>query len=236
MAQWAPGCESYQMLSDLHKVSEDVLRSSYDRTSEILASHERRGHAQESRDFNSTNFVLGAVREQGGVNLGATERVADTLRDATGLLGTQAERLMNENQVMHASNDRHLSGLIDNHHYQNGRDYGHIMREFCKVEGRLTRDILHSRADAADRFCKLELQAANNFGAIQLEAMRNRTDILQKLEECCCEVKERVSTSEANVKDLIKTVDAERLRDALKTAETKNLIFEFGRGGGHGGN
>ena len=64
--------------------------------------------------------------------------------------------------------------------------------------------------------------------------MRNRTDILNKLEECCCEVKERVATSESNIKDLIKTVDAERLRDALKTAETKNLILEFGKTHGNG--
>lgn len=232
--QWGPGCESQQLLSDLHKVNEDVLKSSYHSTADILSAHERRGHAQENRDFNSTNYVLGAVRDQAAINLNATERVSETLRDATGALGTQAERIMNENQLLHANNYRHLSELTHSNHHHSARDYGHIMREFCKVEGRLERDILQSRADAADRFCKLELQAANNFGAIQLEAMRNRTDILQKLEECCCEMKDKMTMSEANIKDLIKSVDAERLRDALKAAETKNIILEFGRTNGNG--
>lgn len=229
MAQWNTGCESYQMLSDLHKVNEDVLRSSYDRTADILAASERRGHAQENRDFNSTNYVLNAIRDQSAVNLAAAERNSDAIRDTTAVLGIQSEKIQNENQMMHSGNYRHLSEIMYHQHHRSERDHGHVMREFCKVEGRLERELLHSRADAADRFAKLELQAANNFAAVQLEAMRNRTDILNKLEECCCEVKERVATSEANIKDLIKTVDAERLRDALKTAETKNLILEFGK-------
>lgn len=229
MAQWNAGCENFQMLSDLHKVDADVLKTSYDRTAEILSASERRGHAQENRDFNSTNYVLNAIRDQSAINLAASERNADSIRDTSAALGVQAEKLANENQHLHASNDRHLSGLIDSHHHQMARDYGHVMREFCKVEGRLSRDILESRADSIERFGKLELQAANNFAAVQLEAMRNRTDILNKLEQCCCEMKDKMTMSEANIKDLIKSTDAERLRDALKTAETKNLILEFGK-------
>lgn len=56
---------------------------------------------------------------------------------------------------------------------------------------------------------KLELQAEKNTASIQLEALRNRSDILCKVEQCCCELKSE-----------IKNADCDRLRD-------RNLLLEF---------
>lgn len=56
---------------------------------------------------------------------------------------------------------------------------------------------------------KLELQAEKNTASIQLEALRNRSDILCKVDQCCCELKSE-----------IKSADCDRLRD-------RNLLLEF---------
>jgi hypothetical protein len=64
---------------------------------------------------------------------------------------------------------------------------------------------------------KLELQAEKNTASIQLEALRNRSDILCKIDTCCCELKSELKNS-----------DCDRLRD-------RNLILEFERRNSNGG-
>lgn len=225
--------ENMQLLSDLHKIDEDVLRASYERTADILASQDRHSLAQENRAHRNANQIIDAVHMTGDVNLAAIERNGASNLAATAGVSTQNERLANENQVLHAGNYRHLAELI-NHFGENGaRDFGKVLREVAKVEHRLDRETAELRLQASQNTAKLELQASNNLAAVQLEAMRNRTDLMQKMSDCCCELKERISTSEANVKDLIKALDNERIRDALKAAETRNLVLELTAKGNH---
>lgn len=66
---------------------------------------------------------------------------------------------------------------------------------------------------------KLELQAATNTSAIQMEALRNKCEVVDKIEECCCELKQKIDGS-----------DNARLRDALNEATTRNALLEVRRG------
>jgi hypothetical protein len=229
------------LLSDLHKIDEDVLRASYDRTSEILAAQDRHSLASESRTHRNTDHIVGSVHMSADRNLSAVERNGSSNLVATTAVATQAERLQNENVLMHKDTYRHLSEI--GHHYGEAaaRDTGVIIRDLHRMESRLDNQICGLKLQAQENTCKLELQAANNFAAVQLEALRNRNDLMQKVSDCCCEVKERISTSEANVKDLMKALESERIRDALKAAETRNLVLEIsgrhhGHHGHHGGN
>jgi hypothetical protein len=85
-------------------------------------------------------------------------------------------------------------------------------------------------------FCRLELQASNNTAAIQLEALRNRTDIISKIDNCCCELKDKISNSECAIKESIAITEANRLREELQAANMRNLIAEARYGGRCGRN
>ena len=76
---------------------------------------------------------------------------------------------------------------------------------------------------------KLELQAAQNTAAIQLEALRNRSDILCEIKECCCELKSEIYKSSDSVKEVVVSNENARLREQLQEAATRNLIFESSR-------
>jgi hypothetical protein len=240
------------LLSDLHKIDEDVLRASYERTSDILASQDRHSLASEGRAHRNADHTNAAIHMASDRNLASLDRNADRNlaaieRNGTGNLvattavANQAERLQNENVLMHKDTYRHLSEI--GHHYGEAaaRDTGVIIRDLNRMEIRMDNQFCDLKLQAQENTCKLEMQAANNFAAVQLEALRNRNDLMQKVSDCCCEVKERISTSEANVKDLMKALESERIRDALKAAETRNLVLEIsGRHhshhGHHGGN
>lgn len=222
------------LLSDLHKIDEDVLRASYDRTSDILSAQDRHSLANEGRAHRNTDQIIGAVHMTADRNLESVERNGSQNILATTAVATQAERLQNENALMHKDTYRHLSEI--SHHFgeRAARDTGRLVHDLVRVEQRIDNRFEQLTLQSRENTSKLELQAANNFSAIQLEAMRNRNDLMQKLSDCCCELKERMTTSEANVKDLIKALDSERVRDALKAAETRNLVLELtSRGNGN---
>lgn len=66
--------------------------------------------------------------------------------------------------------------------------------------------------------------------AIQLEALRNRSDVLAAIAACCCELKEGQAATNA----LILSVDANRVRDDLNQARQELLLLKVG--GGNPGN
>jgi hypothetical protein len=210
------------LMSQIHKVNEDVLRNSFERTSDILASQSREGHAQESRDHRQTQYVIDAIHNVGDNNLAATERNGANI-------SVQNERLTNELVTMLGA---HHSAVLERLHHSEV----HSTRDFGSLQLQAAQNTCKLEVGIKDATNKLELQAANNFAAVQLEAMRNKTDLMQKISDCCCEVKERVAASDASIKELVKSVETERIRNALQSAETKNLILEMSRGGGHGGN
>lgn len=81
-------------------------------------------------------------------------------------------------------------------------------------------------SDVKDSQAKLELQAAQNTAAIQLEAQKTKLDLMSKMAECCCEIKEKITASDASTKALIQSVETAGLRDQLQQAQTQNLVFQ----------
>jgi len=56
--------------------------------------------------------------------------------------------------------------------------------------------------------------------------LRNRTDIISKVDECCCEIQNKISNSTCSIKESISAAEAARLRDELAIANTRNLLRE----------
>lgn len=217
---------SMRIYADLQKTHQDVLKASYDRTAEILNSTSRYEIAEESRNTRNTQNILDAVNDNGVRNYGATQKVGNDL-------GIQAEKLANE----HALQFGRLGDRVSDYFYNTSKDFCHIGDEVqdvkytvAKAENALGRQADHNYASSqrhlSDVGARLELQAANNTAAIQIEALKTKGDIMQKMAECCCEIKEKVSTSEDSLKALIQSTDSNRLRDALALAQTQNVFLQ----------
>lgn len=73
----------------------------------------------------------------------------------------------------------------------------------------------------------LSLQNANNKSFIQLEGIKTKNEILDKMKECCCEIQNKIDKSTCSIKELIKETDNTRLKDILRNYEVKNLLMEM---------
>jgi hypothetical protein len=73
------------------------------------------------------------------------------------------------------------------------------------------------------------------------EALKNTQTLSSQMAECCCEIKSKIGDVSNKMDDTVRTLDSNRLRDSLNTANNEvNLlkILEHTRGGhgyGHGG-
>jgi hypothetical protein len=86
-----------QLSSDLHRLSDELQRSQYKQTTDIMSAQERAFNQNETRSLRSTDLIIdnvrttsdkvyGEVQRQGESNLLATERIG-------GAAATQAERI-----------------------------------------------------------------------------------------------------------------------------------------------
>lgn len=167
-------------------------------------------------------------------------RIKDTQCDLKDTLGDYFHRVQGE--TFHSS--RRLER-------QAGDYFGKSQVDLVKVENSLGRladshfaasqlqsaqGFAKVSSDVKDSQAKLELQAAQNTASIQLEAQKTKLDIISKMAECCCEIKEKISASDASTKVLIQSVETAGLRDQLQQAQTQNLVFQAcGSGRRHGG-
>lgn len=255
-----------RLYSQINKVNEDLLKSGFERTSEILSSQERISFADENRQHRNAQHIIDVVNTNGAANLTSTERNGSAnlaaTQKASSDLGIQAERLQNETatyfgqlteavhhvEIGNAKNTAEIITAVNKAENVLGRQAGDYFaksqQDLVRVENSLGRladshfSSLQNQAsvnsgklayDIAKVEAKLELQAANNTAAIQLEALKSKGDIMDKMAECCCEIKERVDASGCSIKDLIRSTDNDRLRDALQAAETRNLVNESRR-------
>lgn len=144
------------------------------------------------------------------------------IHGSTRLLERQAGDYFSKSQVDLVKVENSLGRLADDHFAQLQLQNAH---GFAKVS-----------SDVKDSQAKLELQAAQNTASIQLEALKSKQDLMKQIADCCCEVKEKISASDATTKSLIQSVEAAGLRDQLQQAQTQNLVFQAcGRGRGHHG-
>lgn len=240
---------SMRIYADLQKTHQDVLKSNYKQTADILNASQQYELAQESRNQRNTDHIIDAVNGTAAINLSATERNGSANLSATqtsaAQLGIQAEKLMNENvtylsgfkdrvsdQFYNVSRDFcYTNKNISDSKYDLSRQAGDYFSksqvDLIKVENSLGRQADHNHASNQKQICelggRLELQAANNAAAIQIEALKTKGDILGKLAECCCEIQQKVSETGESVKAVFSAADTNRLRDALYLAETRNI-------------
>lgn len=214
-----------ELVKQIQQVEQDLLTAGYSRTREILGSQEGQFLANENRQNRNNQLVMdGISRTQGEI----------------GRLGSQAERLQNEN----ANSFGNLTKELMKVSIDQMKEHQLTQREVAAAERILERQASDYSSKSDGRFAQLEVQAANNTASIQLETLRAKADLMQKMTEYYGDLKDKVTKSEDNIKTLITSTDSDRLRDSLVASETRNAIFEsrgFNVGyfdwhhGGHGG-
>jgi hypothetical protein len=113
---------------------------------------------------------------------------------------------------------------------QNAQNYANIQIEAFKNKEGLASQAAQNYANSQIELLKskdaLALQTAQGFAASQLEASKNTSSILDKLAECCCEVKETVLTTSAATQDAVKNSELAAVRQQLTAEQTKNYILQ----------
>ena len=113
---------------------------------------------------------------------------------------------------------------------QNAQNYANIQIEAFKNKEGLASQAAQNYANSQIELLKakdaLSLQTSQGFAATQLEASKNTASILDKLAECCCEVKETVLTTSAATQDAVKDSEIAAVRQQLTAEQTKNYILQ----------
>ncbi len=236
--------EHGRILNAIHDVTTSSLQTDAASTASIIASNERLGYSTRDSIEKNTLANRDAIERNGDINSTATERVgvAATLAvERNGLanltsterngaaINLAVERTSGEIKSIMEKIASENRGLMYQHNTQSLLSNKDVLLEMCKNTASIEK---HS----AEQFAQLQLQAANNKASIELEACKNKEALSAQLAKCCCELKESILSSGSTTQQLIRDNETNRVRDALTTCNTENLILRLSNGGNGNGN
>lgn len=246
----------------------EALKSQFGQTKDILDTQERSQYANENRQNRNFNLLNDSIKAEGsGIkdtvyrtsthtndnvskgtadNLLATERIGGALNDNIYRTAMTLDEAVYRAQG--STNDAVTSARIEAQKNTNE------LITYLKANndnnwsnfGNLTKDIYQGKAETilsnTNQYAILAKQASDNTSAIQLEALKNKADLAKQMAFEYSSLKDKISDSEASIKSVLSTQEADRLRDALRATENKSLYFELKghhhhhyRRGHHGG-
>jgi len=187
----------------------DILLENCHNTAAINAVSERIGFAGQDRADKIGIALRDSVETNGVANLTSTERNGGEARLIVERTAAETRGLVSNNftQSQLSAKDIELR-LAENK--------GSLKKQAAEYYGTLRLEVAQSRAS-------VERQAVENYASLQLEACRTKDAIMSKMAECCCELKQKVGETQ----QLVRELDAGRIRDALTAANTENLILRL---------
>jgi hypothetical protein len=253
--------ETATILAELNKLALQVGTSQYAQSQDLLATQERRGNVDETRQYQNTKHVLDridhngthilqAVERRGAENINQTTYESGEIRhnaeDIAGRAAVQSEHNLNEliaysqaeavrSTEQYADTKYKVEELhVDVGDYfkttqnlvvatgssierQSAAQFAETQSSITKVEGSLAR-----LGDAHS--ITLESQATVNYGQVQIQALQLNNTMTKEMEECCCELKEKVAENEQNLTDLVYSNQADDLRLRLTALEFRSML------------
>ncbi len=95
----------------------------------------------------------------------------------------------------------------------------------------LTRDVYQGKAETilsnTNQFAQLAKQSSDNAAAIQIEALKNKSDLSKQMAFEYSDLKDKITSSESSIKEVLRSQESDRLRDVLRATENKSLYFEL---------
>jgi hypothetical protein len=229
------------------------LKSQQHQTQNILDSQERAQYAGESRTNKGFQSIIESVSDKASNlkesiltgardNLAATERVGGSL-DSTAyrIAGQTDNNIYRTSQDVRARMSEQFTTLQGDI-YNNGLEGQKMTNEligYLKNQsdhnwsnfGNLTKDIYQTKAETilsnTNQYAILVKQASDNTAQIQIEALKNKGDLAKQMAFEYSSLKDKISDSESNIKEVLRAQESDRLRDVLRASEHKSLYFEL---------
>jgi hypothetical protein len=249
------------ILAELNKLALQVGATQAAQSADLLATQERRGNVDETRQYQNTKHILDridhngsslttAVERRGAENINQTTYESGEIRqaqeDIASRIATQQERSTNElieysqhegiRTATHFGDTKYkleeLHADIGDYfkttqnailatgtsiERQSAAQFAQTQSGLVKVESSLAR-----LGDAHST--NLESQATVNYGQVQIQALQLNNTLTKEMEDCCCELKEKVSENEQNLTDLVYSNQADDLRLRLTTLEFRGML------------
>jgi hypothetical protein len=229
------------------------LKSQYGQTKDILDTQDRAQYANENRQNRNFNQLTDYVKGEGSSVRDAVYRTSAILSDSVGkgasdnLLATErvgshiddniyrtaaaidqsvyrSQTAVNDavalGRLEAQKNTNELIGFLKTNSDQNWSNFANI-----------TKDIYQGKAESilsnTNQYAILAKQASDNTAAIQLEALKNKGDLAKQMAFEYSDLKDKIAASEASIKTVLSTQEADRLRDVIRATENKSLFFEL---------
>lgn len=241
------------VLKGFAKTEVDMLKSQVGQTAQIIDYQDRANYANENRQNRNFGLLSDSIKDQGASvrdtvyrtsaavtdnvvkgasdNLLATERVGSHIDDniyrtAAGIdqsiyrAAIDIKSGQNQLELESQKSTNELIGYIKSNADQSWRNFAEQ-----------TKDILNAKAtmslQSATQYANLMKAGSDNTAAIQIEALKNKSDLSKQMAFEYSDLKNSIATSESSIKQLLQTQESDRLRDALRTTEHKSLYFEL---------
>lgn len=235
------------------------LKSQYGQTKDILDTQDRAQYANENRQNRNFSLLADYIKTSGSdvkdsvykttaitndyVNKGTSDNLLATERVGAHIDDNIYRTAMNTDESIYRSqtavNDAVSLGRIEAQKNTNEliaylkSNNDHNWSNF----GNITKDIYQGKAETilsnTNQYSILAKQASDNTASIQMEALKNKADLAKQMAFEYSDLKDKIAASEASIKSVLSTQEADRLRDVLRATENKSLYFEL-KGHHHG--
>lgn len=181
--------------------------------SEILASVERHG---------SENSIL--IEKSKGEIISVIEKDSGDIQNSINKLNTEflvSQEKGNSDIKQHLSETQNIV-------ISSNKD---IQLELCKATEKLT--VQASENIGKVELCindikrHIEVQIAEVISQLHLEALNNIKILSSQMMECCCELKEMMTTTNHATQQLIRELENSRMKDALANANMELMMKKF---------
>jgi hypothetical protein len=250
------------ILAELNKLAMQVGATQYTQSQDLLATQERRGNVDETRQYQNTKHlldridhngthILQSVERRGSENINQTSYESGEIRhnaeDIAGRAAVQAEHGLNELIAYSQAEAVRGVGQYSDTKYkiqelhtdvgdyfkttqnlivatgtsierESAAQFAETQSSITKVEGSLSR-----LGDS--HTTNLESQATVNYGQVQIQALQLNNTMTKEMEDCCCELKEKVAENEQNLTDLVYSNQADDLRLRLTALEFRSMLY-----------
>jgi hypothetical protein len=136
-------------------------------------------------------------------------RAQSALQAGQAALGLESQKVTNE-----------LIGYIKSNADQSWKNFADLQRQGAT-------DKYDMALNTTNQYAILAKQASDNLSSIQMEALKNKGDLAKQMAFEYSDLKNSIVSSESNIKDILRTQETDRLRDALRATEHKSLYFEL---------
>lgn len=186
--------------------------------------------------------IIGTVNKTSGDIINQTNRNSSELMTAVQLNGSagslatttngyEVRTLVNSNyantQSLINTNSASIQSSICSLGNQSSQQYASLLLEQQKVKEHLGVQLAEAKYEALKNKEGLSAQLATSSCEAKYEALKNTQALSSQLAECCCEIKTRIDCVGSKMDDTLRTIDTQRLRDALNTANNEVNLLKF---------